>query len=128
KIVVLSDGGPRDLGAVPVGDASVSYLQVGKADTNAGIVALDLRRSPVSELDRQLFVTARWFGTEAVDGTVEVYLDGALAGLRNARLEPETPASMVFDLPSDATGTLEVHLSAPGDVLPADDHAYAVLG
>lgn len=127
QVVVLSDGGPRPLAAVDPGGASVRYERVGRGDHNAGIVALDLRRSPVSELDQQLFVTVKAFGREPMDATVEVYVDDRLAGLRNARLDPATPVSMVFELPAAEQGALEVRLDAADDLLPADDRAVAVL-
>lgn len=128
QIVVLSDGGPEDLPAITgISAEDVQFVRIGESDTNAGIVALDLRRSPVSELDRQLFVTVRSFGSEPVDGAVEVYLDDGLLALRNTRLDPEVPVSMVFDLPLSAEGVLKVHLDVDPDQLPADDTAWAVL-
>jgi Ca-activated chloride channel family protein len=128
ELVVLSDGGGEDLSALPTGGATITYLRVGSRDDNAGILALDLRRSPVSELDRQLFVTVEHYGSAAVDGTVEVYLDDALVGLRNERLTPGLPVSMVFDVDGSKSGLLRVQLDAPGDLLPADDLAFAALG
>ncbi|MEZ4238762.1 MAG: VWA domain-containing protein [Myxococcota bacterium] len=127
QVVVLSDGGPRPLTTVEARGAAVRYERIGRSDRNAGIVALDLRRSPVSELDQQLFVTVRAFGRQPMDGSVEVYLDQRLVGLRNAALQPDAPVSMVFDLPTDGAGLLEVRLDAPDDALPADDRAVALL-
>ena len=102
EIVVLSDGGGEALGALPsFSGARVRFVRIGEGDTNAGIVALDLRSSPVSELNRQLFVTVRSFGAAPVDGAVEVWLDDRLAGLRSASLAPDAPISMVFDCRGD---------------------------
>jgi Ca-activated chloride channel family protein len=129
EVVVLSDGGPRDLASVgPTGNAQLRFVRVGTGDTNAGIVALDLRRSPVSELEQQLFVTVRSFGTQAVNGSLEVYLDNDLVGLKTEELPPEVPVSMVFDLPPGKTGLLKVHLDSKPDLMPADDTAWAVVG
>ncbi|MCB9677371.1 MAG: VWA domain-containing protein [Alphaproteobacteria bacterium] len=128
EVVVLSDGAGEDLSSLPTGGAKVTYLRIGKKDDNAGILALDLRRSPVSELDRQLFVTVEHYGNESVDATVEVYLDDELVGLRNERLTARAPVSMVFDVDGSRSGVLRVELDVPGDLLPADDTAYAVLG
>lgn len=125
QIVVLSDGGPRPLAAI--GGAPVRFVPIGVSDANVGIVAVDLRRSPVSELDQQLFVTAASFGAAPVDATVEVYLDERLIGLRNARLERGAPAPMVFDLPADSAGVLRAEVHAEPDHLAADDVVYARL-
>lgn len=127
EIVVLSDGGGADLGEIQTGDANVRYVPMGTSNRNAGIVALDLRRSPTSDLDRQLFVTVEEFGDSEVGSTVEVYLDGKVVGLRTEKVLPGAPVSMVFDLPAKTEGTLRVHLESEGDLLPADDDAYAVV-
>ena len=128
EVVVLSDGGPRELSSIPaVSNAVVRYVRVGDSDTNAGIVALDLRRSPVSELEQQLFVTARSFGTEEVKGSIEVYFGAELLGIKTVALPPETPTSMVFDLPAEKSGLLRVHLDVSPDLLEADNTAWAVV-
>lgn len=128
EIVVLSDGGPADVGDVPVDAGIVRFQPIGEGeDRNAGIVALDLRRSPADELSRQLFVTAKSFGHDAVDGALEVYTGASLLALRNVHLEPEVGESVVFELPVDTQGDLEVRLAVKGDLLPTDDRAYAVL-
>ncbi|MCA9569244.1 MAG: hypothetical protein KC656_15450, partial [Myxococcales bacterium] len=51
-----------------------------------------------------------------------------LVGLRNERLPPGEPVSMVFDVPGGRAGVLEATLDVPGDHLPADDRAWALLG
>ncbi len=127
EVVVLSDGGPDDLGGLPAGAADVRYRKVGSSETNAGILALDLRRSTVSEQLQQLFLTVQSFGGPEGRGTVEVYLDSELVGMRTERLAPGDPVAMVFDLPVGATGVLRAHLTLPGDQLPADDEAFALL-
>ncbi|MCB9683457.1 MAG: VWA domain-containing protein [Alphaproteobacteria bacterium] len=127
EVVVLSDGGGRDLSSVPVTASKVRFEPIGESADNAGIVALDLRRSPSSELARQLFVTARWFGDQPTSGTVSVRVGAELVGLRNVSLTPEEPVSLVFDLDGSSTGALEVTLEAKGDQLPVDDRAFAVL-
>jgi len=127
EVVVLSDGGPGDLSSLPAGDTEVRYLRVGTSTNNAGIVALDLRRSPVSEVDKQLFVTVRNLGEASGRGSVELFLEGELIGVRTERMDPDTPVAMVFELPAAAIGVVKVKLSWPGDQLPADDEAYAVV-
>ncbi|MBT3221429.1 MAG: hypothetical protein HN348_20285, partial [Proteobacteria bacterium] len=127
EVVVFSDGGGEDLSTLPTGGAAVRYVQVGTKSINSGIIALDLRRSPASDLEHQLFVTVQNFGRKPVDGSVEVYLANQLVGVRAEALPDDTPVSMVFDLPANARGKLQVNLSAAEDLLQADDVAYAIL-
>lgn len=126
-VLVLSDGAGEDLSGVPVGDAIVRRVNVGRADRNVGIVALDLRRAPADDRSRQLFVTVQGFAAEPLPATVEVWLADRMVGLRTETVTAEAPVSMVFDLPPGASGVVRVALDAPGDVLDADDEAFAVV-
>ena len=127
EVVVYSDGGREDLSSVAATNGSVQYVKVGREDVNAGIVALDLRASPSSDLERQLFVTVQNFGRSPVDGELEVFLGSELIGLRKDTLAPSAATSMVFDLPAGARGELRAKLRADGDLLPLDDEAWAVV-
>lgn len=127
ELVVLSDGGGEDLGGVPTGGVPVRYVQVGRSSENSGILALDLRKSPVSELDRQLFVTVQNFGRKETTGAIGVYLNDKLVGMRSEALPVDEPVSLVFELAGGASGELRVELDAEGDQLAADDIAYAVV-
>lgn len=128
EVIVLSDGGSEDLGELAPSNAEITYVRVGSQDDNAGILALDLRRSPANDLDRQLFLTVQNFGDKPVDATVELYLDTELLGLRNETLQPDVPVSMVFEVAGERSGVLRAELTAPGDLLAADNQAVAVLG
>ncbi|MFT7521694.1 MAG: Ca-activated chloride channel family protein, partial [Kiritimatiellia bacterium] len=126
EVIVLSDGSNETFDSLPINDTPITFRRVGRSDANSGIVALDLRTSPASELDRQLFVTAQNFGDRTVQGTVQVYLDDKLIGLRTETLG-DKPQAMVFDLPSGASGELRVDLKADDDMLPIDDVAWAIV-
>jgi Ca-activated chloride channel family protein len=76
EVVLLTDGGPGDLSAVPLGAVPVRAIRVGRSRDNAGVISLDLRRSPVSDQEQQLFVTVKNFGDTDQRGSVVVRLDG----------------------------------------------------
>ncbi len=127
QIVVLSDGSGESLDDLALRAGAVQYVRIGRSAANAGITALDLRRSPVSELDHQLFVTVENFGVEATTGRVEVFLEEELTGRQELTLDPGQAAPLVFDLAGGGRGTLRVELRVQGDDLPTDDVAYALL-
>jgi hypothetical protein len=127
EVVVFSDGGTADLSSLPGDGVTVRFRRVGRSATNAGILALDLRRSPVSDQVQQAFLTVQSFGEQAGAATVELSVDGVGVGRRTTSLVPDTPLALVFDLPVGATGVLQARVTLPGDELPADDIAYAVL-
>ena len=127
QVVVFSDGGGESLSDLPSGGADIRFVNAGSASSNVGIVALDLRRSPSSDLERQVFVTVENYGLDEVKASVELYLDGKQVGLRADPVAPNSPVSMVFDLSGTATGELKAVLSAPGDLLPADNQAFAIV-
>ena len=127
EVVVFSDGGRQDLSTLDATAVPVRFVVTGSSSTNAGILALDIRRSVVSDLERQLYVTVQNFGPRSVNGAVEVTLDGRLLGVRSEPLPSDVPVGLVFDLPADRSGELEVRLDVPDDLLPADDRALAIL-
>jgi len=127
-VVVLSDGGGESLTDLPSGGTEIRYVPVGRSANNSGIIAIDLRRSPVNELERQLFVTVQNFGSKQSDAEVSVFLDGELVGLRNSVVEPDEPLSLVFELGGAQAGLLKVLLDAEDDYLPADNVAWSVVG
>ncbi|MBN2801182.1 MAG: VWA domain-containing protein [Deltaproteobacteria bacterium] len=127
EVHLFSDGGADEpLDTLPAGAAAIRLHPAGRASKNAAILALDLRASPTSELERQLFVTVQQFG-QASQGEVELYLNGQLASVQARALPVDEPVSLVFALAGEAQGELRVVLRADGDLLPADDVAWAAL-
>ena len=126
EVFVFSDGSGESLSDLSASNARIHFTPIGTSAANSGILAVDIRRSPVSDLDRELFVTVQNFGPAAVEGSLEVSVDGKMEGLRNDTLPPDTPISMVFSIPASATGAIRIELDAPGDENPIDDLAFLV--
>jgi len=127
EVVVFSDGGHESLAGLNVNATPVSFEHVGRSSANAGIVAMDIRSSPASDLDRQLFVTAQNFGEKGVQAELQVYLADELVGHRRISLDPDKPAPMVFELPPSSVGVLKATLKTRGDLLEVDNTAFAIL-
>ena len=127
SVVVFSDGGGGDLSELSTGGTEVRLVPVGVSSQNLGITAVDLRRAPASDLDRQLFVTVQNFGSIEQTASVEVTLSGKVAGVRSEPVPPGEVASMVFAVSGLASGKIHVTLRAEQDHLAADNHAWALV-
>jgi len=127
EVVVVSDGSGESLDDLQIRAGAVRYVRIGKSAANLGITAVDLRRSPVSELDHELFVTVENFGVERAEAHIEVYLSDAITGREELTLEPGSSSPLVFELAGGQEGEIRVELHGKGDQLPADDVAWALL-
>jgi hypothetical protein len=134
EIVVVSDGVLGEAadasGAVHLGGAKLSYVQVGKDGKNVGITQFSVRRYP---LDKSRYeVMLELTNTSAAPEDVELQLlgDGALVDLTKLRLQPGERLPRFYPQLSGASRTLEAKIArvdGTHDDLPADDHAYALL-
>jgi len=127
EVIVISDGSGESLSDLEVREGAVRYVRVGRLAANVGITAVDLRRSPVSELDHELFVTVQNFAHGPMEAEVEVELGNERVGRQALVLERDQTTPLVFELAGGQEGTVRVELDAKGDMLPADDEAWALL-
>ena len=127
EVLIFSDGGHQELADLNVGKVAMQMYGVGLERENAGILAMDIRSSTSSDLDRQLFVTAQNFGSNTQRASLQIYLNQKLIAHREVELEPEVPEPFVFDLPAGQKGILKAVLDAQEDYLPTDNLAFSVL-
>lgn len=127
EILIFTDGGHQELADLNVTDVAMQMYVVGLERDNTGILAMDIRSSTSSELDRQLFVTAQNFGAETQSVSLQVFLNQKLIAHREVDLQPDVPEPFVFDLPAGQKGILRAVLAAENDYLPLDNEAFSVL-
>lgn len=127
EVVLYSDGAGTELREVSPGAVPFTYVPVGASSENTGIVQVDLRRGGALDLSAQLFAAVENRSPGPARATVEAWLGTQLIGVRTEVLPPGDTVPLVFDLPADAEGVVEVRLTAPGDVLAADNRAWAVV-
>jgi hypothetical protein len=134
EIVVVSDGNLGEAadssGPVHLGDVKLSYMPVGKAKENVAITQFSVRRYPLDKSRYEVMLEAKNTGTESADIELSLLGDGTLVDLTKLRLKPGERLPRFYPNLSGASRTLEAKLSVIGDskdVLPADDHAYALL-
>ncbi len=128
EIVVLSDGAFSSEGAVVASGAKFRFETAGTGANNAGIVALDLRRSPEKPLEFQIFANVRNYRDSALEAQLEIKNNGKLADLRAVKIAAGAQESYVFPSSRLAEGRVEVRLvNGPDDDFPGDDAAFAVI-
>jgi Ca-activated chloride channel homolog len=133
EIIVVSDGAlgePSDgLGPVDIGDAKLSYLKVGNGSRNVAISGFSVRRYPLDKSRYEVLLEVINTSAEPADVDLELYGDGELTDIVSLRLEGEETLSRFYPNLSGADKTLEarIRLKNDRDLLPADDHAYALL-
>lgn len=134
EIIVVSDGalGPSadSLGEVGLGDIGLSLLSVGSGSENAAISQFSVRRYP---LDRSRYeVMLEVTNTSEVPMEIALTLrgDGEIVDITRLKLQPHERLPRFYPNLSGANRTLEATITkgdGSRDVLPADDHAYALL-
>ena len=127
EILVFSDGGQEAFADLNVANVPLYVQTVGLESSNVGIVAMDIRSSAASDLDRQLFVTPQNFGDESADVSLQIYLNDKLMAHRDFSVKTGEAESLVFNLPANEKGKIRATLTADNDYLPIDNTAYAVL-
>jgi len=135
EIVVVSDGRLGDAvdasGKVHIADdVKLTYLPVGAAARNVGITAFSVRRYPLDKSRYEVMLEVTNTGPEQEDVELSLLGDGALVDLTKLRLKPGERLPRFYPNLSGASRTLEAKLqplAGSQDVLPADDHAYALL-
>ncbi|MEN8149299.1 MAG: BatA and WFA domain-containing protein [Planctomycetota bacterium] len=125
EVFLISDGAFPALPEFParLSDAPFSFVGVGKASANAGIVGIDVTTG--LERESRAFLRIANAGDETAVRTVTLGMGGDALDAREISIAPRSVAPVVFDLGERGVGAYEVRLS-PGDALPADDTARFV--
>ncbi|CAN5459664.1 hypothetical protein BH10ACT2_BH10ACT2_04060 [soil metagenome] len=121
--VLISDGGLND-DEEKLLPPNTRYERVGDANTNRGIVRIDVEPRGSGLHAR---VTVRNFGDSGVTQTVRLDVDGATASEQAVNIGPRSSTVVEADLPPGqrVEAYLDASLSAT-DLLPADDVGVAV--
>lgn len=135
EILVVSDGRLGDAidsaGAIHLGpDIKLTYLPVGSAARNVGITAFSVRRYPLDKSRYEVMLEITNTGPEQEDVELSLYGDSAVVDVTKLRLKPGERLPRFYPNLSGASRTLEAKLgplSGSVDLLPADNHAYALL-
>ena len=135
EIVIVSDGRLGEAvdasGKVKVpDDTKLTYVPIGKGTRNVGITQFSVRRYPLDKSRYEVMLEVTNTGPETEDVELSLLGDETLVDLTKLRLKPGERLPRFYPNLSGASRTLEAKLHPIGgsiDVLPADDHAYALL-
>jgi von Willebrand factor type A domain/Aerotolerance regulator N-terminal len=134
EIIVVSDGhlgeAADSFGPVHTGDVKVSYVKIGSGKDNVAITQFSVRRYPLDKSRYEVMLEVT--NTGESDAVVELTLtgDGQPVDVTTLRLHAGERLPRFYPNLSGASRTLEAKISLGSgerDLLPADDHAYALL-
>jgi Ca-activated chloride channel family protein len=126
EIFILSDGCIDPLQTIIPDKVKVSLIQVGSAQENVGITALDIRPSMESTKDYQLFAILSNFGDHDVVRHLTLRCNEELIDVREARIPAHSEQAQLFQSHRLTTGNVLLELDE-ADAFPIDDRACCVL-
>lgn len=121
RIVLLSDGCFNPVEDFSPGKAVLAYRQVGQAGENLAISALGVSDTANG---RMAYCGVRNFGVDARQATVTINVDGKLLDSVALTVAGGKTWGHTVRVPADAK-VLSAALDAPGDLLSADNIAFA---
>jgi Ca-activated chloride channel homolog len=134
QIVVISDGALGDAveaaKGTELGAAELRFVPVGKSAKNVAITEFSVRRYPLDKSRYEVMLEVT--NTNAEPANVELSLlgDGDVVDMTRLALGPNERLPRFYKDLAGASRTLEAVIKradASEDVLPADDHAYALM-
>jgi hypothetical protein len=108
----------------PPGGEGVEFLDCALPEvTNAGITGFQIRPSPLSGGQQEVFVkiSAAAANRARITSTLEVTLAGRLAQIREIELDPGASSTLILPVEAVRGQQLDLRLRTPGDVFPWDD-------
>jgi hypothetical protein len=123
-IVVISDGALPEPSRTPA--SQVRFLPVGVSGENVGVTAFNVRRYPVSKGNYEVLLEVESFSDHPATRTLTVEADGEVVDATTLTLAPHERSRRFYPNLSGSARRLTARLT-PGDALPVDDQAYALL-
>jgi Ca-activated chloride channel homolog len=133
QVILLSDGALGDTSTLKqrfdLGAIDFSYSPIGGEGHNVAITAFSVRRYPLDKSRYEVLLEV--MNTDDRDADIELTLlgDGEIVDVTRLHLAPNERLPRFYQDLAGASRTLEavIKLRDGKDVLPADDHAYALM-
>lgn len=126
RVIVLSDGRVADLDQVGARALDVTFLQIGEARDNAGIVAFSDRQAPEETGGKQTFALIHNERQEPLETTLSLYFNDTLLAVEQVQVAAEQDGEVVFSHGELGEGILRAELDCQ-DALAADNTAWLAL-
>ncbi len=134
EVVLVGDGAYGDLegiaARVELADLPVSFLPVGTDKRNVAITQFTVRRYPLDKSRYEVMLEVTNTTDDPVDVELTLLGDGNVVDLTRLHLEKGERLPRFYKDLAGADERLEAQLSLANgvqDMLPADDHAYALM-
>ena len=134
EIVLVGDGAYGNLeglaGRVDLGEVPVSFVPVGQQSRNVAISQFSVRRYPLDKSRYEVMLEVTNTTDEPVDVELTLLGDGNVVDLTRLHLDGNERLPRFYADLAGADERLEAQISLANgarDMLPADDHAYALM-
>ncbi len=134
EIIVLSDGAFGDVekltAGVDLGDIKLSYEKIGDSDRNVAITGFSVRRYPLDKSRYEVMLELTNTNEDPADVELTLLGDGQIVDITRLKLGPNEVLPRFYKDLAGANRTLEATIKLTAgkpDVLPADNHAYALM-
>lgn len=126
-LVIFSDGGFQTVTEFSLGNLIPTFVAIGTDEvTNLAITAFSAERNVEQPTEVQAFATVVNLGTQAVQTTASLTMDGTFLDAESVSLQPGEQSGLSFSLESEEAVTLQLKLDVKDD-LAVDNVAYAGL-
>lgn len=134
EIAIVSDGAfgeaKEQLASLPAPAAELRYVPIGKSGKNLAITAFSARRYPLDKSRTEVMLEVTNTNAEPAEVELTLLGDGVAIDVTRLGLAPNERLARFYKDLAGASRTLEAVIKpveGPGDDLPADDHAYALM-
>ncbi len=126
-LLIYSDGRFDQVPDFNLGNLKPEYISVGSEEVrNVAITAFSAERNVEQPSEVQAFATVVNLGSEPVETTATLSINGDFLDAETATLDPGDQTGLSFTIESEEAATLELRLDSDDD-LALDDVAYAGL-
>lgn len=125
SIVILSDGRFEPLQSSSE-QIDIRYVPIGAEPRNAAVTAVEVKRPQKADEPWTVFAQVDLFSKEDLEVPVELYVNGALKGVKKVKLAANSGSAVLFEVSKPEPEIVEVKIAMDDD-LDVDNRVWAVV-